>query len=98
MRNLLRKRFDVLCRKAMDVIDSYDIDYVEIGIVGDYTLFSNLNLCMVTDYRKLGDNVKGIVKDLRSVGANIVFVKPTAFRTSRKGKVAQMRESYRRIA
>lgn len=88
--------------KCLSTIQSYNLDYEEIGIFvsyarGDYKSTSDIDFCIIVKERPL-HYVSGNLRDhLEELNADLVWITPDSFRNSNTVFMSNLRRNYRRV-
>ena len=102
MTAILQKAFDSRLQEALELIESYNIEYCELGVFGSYARgtfkgTSDIDICMIVNERP-PRYISGELRELlETKGVDLVFVTPEYFRTSRDRFAVELRKDWRKI-
>lgn len=100
--DIVRDNFVTRQNKVVELIQSYNVDYIEIGIFGsfarnDYKSTSDIDFCIITENRPDRRTSGCLREEAELLGADVIYVTPEYFKYDNSVFAKNLRRDYRRI-
>ena len=98
----LENKFKRRLKQALQLIDSYNIEYQKIGVFGsyarnEYNSRSDIDLCLIVDFKPSRKISGSLREECELIGVDIVFVTQEYFESNTSRFAEKLRRDWRDI-